>query len=269
MNRSLTNWLGPAAIALFGAYLLLPVAATLLFSLATRWSTTVLPEGLTLEFYAQTWENPQFLPALGHSLVLGAGAVLVDLVVVLPTMYWLHVQTPRLRLWTDLITIIPFALPWVVVALALIRFYGEVAPALLGSWQLLLFAHAAVAMPFLYWAVDNSLYAINPRLLHEAAVMLGASWPQILRRVILPNIRTGIATGSILVFATSFGEFALAQLLTGQAYRTLPVFQAAILRLDGHAAAVLTIVSFAVTWGASLLIVLVTGGSQAVYTRTR
>jgi putative spermidine/putrescine transport system permease protein len=50
--------------------------------------------------------------------------------------------------------------------------------------------------------------------------------PTTIRRIVLPNIRPGLVTGSILVFATSFGEFAVVQVLVGGNFETVPLWQA-------------------------------------------
>ena len=55
--------------------LLLPLAATLLYSLATQWSASVLPDGLTLKWYLALWTDPRFLTAFGQSLLVCFGAL--------------------------------------------------------------------------------------------------------------------------------------------------------------------------------------------------
>ena len=52
--------------------LLLPLAATLLYSLSTSWSATILPDGLTFKWYLALWSDARFLAAFGQSLELGA-----------------------------------------------------------------------------------------------------------------------------------------------------------------------------------------------------
>ncbi|MER2299218.1 MAG: ABC transporter permease, partial [Pseudomonas sp.] len=43
--------------------LLLPLAGTLLYSLATSWSASLLPSGLTFKWYVALWSEPRFLAA--------------------------------------------------------------------------------------------------------------------------------------------------------------------------------------------------------------
>ena len=48
-------------------YLLLPILATFLYSIATSWVNTVVPEGLTLKWYEQLVLNPDFLSVVVRS----------------------------------------------------------------------------------------------------------------------------------------------------------------------------------------------------------
>ena len=45
------------AVALFLFYMLLPIVSTYIFSVATRWDRTILPEGYTLEFYIRAFQT--------------------------------------------------------------------------------------------------------------------------------------------------------------------------------------------------------------------
>ena len=65
----------------------------------------------------------------------------------------------------------------------------------------------------MYRAVDTGLAAIDIRSLTEAAQSMGAGWPTILIRIILPNIRVAVLSGAFLTLAIVIGEFTIASLL--------------------------------------------------------
>ena len=242
---SLVGW---AVIWAFFAALLVPLVGTFLFAMATRWVVTILPEGLTLAAVINTVSHPRFWETLVRSLWLAAAAVLVDGILVVPAVTVLNLTQRRWRVLFDLATVIPFALPGVVVALGLVRFYGWAFPEVLHTPGLLVAAHAAGGLPIMYWAVHENLRAIGMRQLFEAGMLLGARPRQILARVVVPNLLPGVASGGIFVFAFSFTDFAYANLLVGGGWPTFPVWQAGIMLVDGHIMAVLTIVSFAILW---------------------
>jgi putative spermidine/putrescine transport system permease protein len=246
-------------LVLWGGFVLystLPLVATALFSLATRWVDTALPVGLSLASYREMVREAPFLPSLLRSLALACGSLVVVAVLCVLLLTWVHIRAPQLGPPAEVISLIPFALPWVVVALALIRFYGVVYPRILNTPLLLLLAHGAVSIPFMYWALDNNLRAINARLLYEAGATLGARWDQTLRYALLPNLGPGLATGGMLVFASSFGEYALSRLLVGAGWATLPVWQASLINRDARVTSAVTVVGIAVAVLASLAITL-------------
>ncbi len=205
-------------------YMLLPILAVLLYSLATRWMAHILPDGYTLGYWRAAFNDPRLVAAATRSVTLATVAVLIDICVVVPATYWAHVRNRRIRTVVEVAAGIPFALPWVVIGFGVLLLAGQVAPFLLGKPILLMLAHAAVNFPFLYWAVDGAMAAADIPRLSEAAETCGATPLQIIVRVVMPNITAGIVSGGILVFASSFGEFALAQILSGGAFETVPLW---------------------------------------------
>lgn len=260
------------ALGLLGAlvlYLTLPLAATLLFAVATRWTTTILPESLTLQWVGQTVREHRFAETLRRSLLLGGAVILVDLALVVPALVVLAVRRARWRPLLDAASLLPYTMPGVVLALALIRFYGEALPALLNTPWLLGAAHAALALPIVYWAVLNNLKAIRLHELVEAALTCGARWPQILRYVVFPNIRTGMAIAAVAGFTASFTDFAVANFVVGGSWLTFSVWQGYIMRSNGHVMAVTSILSLLVTMAATFLLLRLAreGGPTARHAR--
>jgi putative spermidine/putrescine transport system permease protein len=244
-------------VGLFIAYMVLPIIATYIFSIATKWDVTLMPEGYTFDWYEKALDDPYFGITLTNSFIVSIAAVLVGLLFIVPTTYWVHTRVPAAKLLLDLLMILPFGIPAVVLALALIRVYTF--PPLARSPFLLISACVIFSMPFMYRPVSNSLMAIDVHTLTESALSLGANTLQILWRVIAPNILPGILSGSLLVFATVFAEFTLANLITGASFKTFPILLVEFTRQDGRIAAALSVISFTVAWLASLAILWVSG----------
>jgi ABC-type spermidine/putrescine transport system permease subunit II len=236
-------------------YLGLPVLAVAIYSIATRWTGNLLPDGFTLNNWLSIATDPKVRSALLTSLFLAALTTVFVVLLTVPAAYWARVVNPRIRVLLELSAAIPFALPFLVIGLALLEFSGIVAPALQGSIPLLLIAYVAVSFPVVYWAVDAAMVAAGVEKLAEAAATCGASGIQTLLRVVLPNIRSGVIAGAMLSFATVIGEFALVS-VRASSVRTLSVWSASTLRDRnvggvGPLAAVtlLTFVSlFALSW---------------------
>lgn len=252
-----------AAMAL---YLLVPMLAVVLYSLSTRWTAHMLPDGYTLAHWRDGLQSGRLLAAVGRSFWLALAVLVLDILIVVPAVYWQRVRNPRIRLISELAAAIPFALPFVVIAFGILRLAGDFAPNLLGTWYLLMFGHAAIAFPFLYWAVDGAMAAAHVERLNEAAQTCGASPAQVLRHVVLPNIGAGVATGGMLVFATSFGEFALVQILLGARFENVSLYSLDLLagtNANYQQLAVVTVITFVILFVISAAVVYVNRGQAA------
>ena len=250
-----------AKILLLGAallYLAVPIVAALLYSVSGRWTSNMFPDYYTLAHWANALTDQRLLMSLWRSVWMGLAVLVLDLLIVVPAVYWQRVRNPRIRAFTELSAAIPFVLPFVVIAFGILRVTGATAPHLLGTPWIIWLGHAAIAFPFLYWAVDGAMAAANVVRLNEAAQVCGASPAQALRWVVLPNISAGLAAGGMLVFATSFGEFALVQFLAGARFENVSLYSLDLLAQTTSQVeklAVLTIITFIVLFAISVGVV--------------
>ena len=81
-------------IAAVVLYLVLPLFSTVLFSLATAWSKTVLPEGYTLNAYRESFADPQIIRGIQRSLTATVATLLVGLALVVPALLYVHLRAP-------------------------------------------------------------------------------------------------------------------------------------------------------------------------------
>lgn len=255
------------AVALFLFYMLLPIVSTYIFSVATRWDRTILPEGYTLEFYFRAFQTSYFITTLRNSLILSAATILVSLVVIVPTVYWVHTRLTGFKPVLDVLMILPFGIPTVVLALALVQVYNV--PPIARSPVLLIGAVVVYSMPFMYRPVSNAMQAIDALTLTEAGQSLGANVFQILSKIIIPNILPGILSGSLLVFSTVFAEYTLTSLIVGAKFKTFPLLLVEYTRINGNIAAAFSVVSFTIAWLVSILILWVGTKGQDGAAETR
>jgi len=254
-------------VLLFGViaiYLLLPLAAIVLYSVATSWTAHALPDGYTLAHWQAAFTNTRLLSALGRTFLLALAVLLLDCALVVPAVFWQRVRNPKIRVVIELSAAIPFVLPFIVIAFGILRLYGLVAPQVLGTPWLLLLGQAAIAFPFLYWAIDGAMASIGVVELNEASQVLGASAWQTLWLVVIPQTGPGIATGGMLVFALSFGEFALAQILVGARFETVSLYSLDLLaraNADFSTLAVLTVLTIVILFLVSVIVVVLNRGT--------
>ena len=93
--------------------------------------------------------------------------------------------------------------------------------------------------------------------LDEAGQVLGASAWHRLWLLVVPPIGPGLASGGMLVFAVSFGEFAPAQILVGAGFETVSLYSPDLLAhadADFSTLAVLTVLTIAVLFAAPVAV---------------
>jgi len=116
----------------------------------------------------------------------------------------------------DAVVHLPLVLPPVVVGFALLVLFGREGPigrlleplgiVLAFRWTGAALAAAIMGFPLLVRAIRLSIEAVDPRL-EVAARTLGASRTAVFFTVTLPLAASGVATGALLAFARSLGEF--------------------------------------------------------------
>ena len=252
-------------VGFFLFYMLVPIISTYVFSIATRWDRTILPEGYTLEFYQRAFDASYFTITLRNSLILSLATVLVSLLVIVPTVYWVHTRLAGAKPLLDILMILPFGIPTVVLALALVQVYNF--PPLARSPFLLIGAVVIYSMPFMYRPVANAIQAIDAHVMTEAGQSLGANVFQVLSKIIIPNILPGILSGSLLVFATVFAEYTLTSLIVGARFKTFPLLLVEFTRINGNVASAFSVISFTIAWLVSILILWVGSKGQVAKTK--
>src|SRR2546428_991201 len=236
-------------------YLIVPLGATLAFGLSGA-------NGIGFSTYQQILSDPNFSATLLLSLGLAFAATILAVVLVTPTAYWVQLRLPRARPLMDFLSLVPFAVPAIVLSLGLVEVYGSNNPLvavlslglvpllsnppfnIVNTPSLLACSYVIIALPFVYRPIDNSLRAINTRVLTEAAYSLGSGWWHTFLTVILPNIWPGVISAALLTFSTVMGEFTLASLF---GIFTFPIYLDMIGQDEPHEAASLAILSFIFT----------------------
>lgn len=153
----------------------------------------------------------------------------------------------RFARWTERASFVGFALPGIVVALALVFIGIRIAPWLYQSLTMLVIAYVVLFLPQAGGALRASLLQVSPSL-EEVARSLGAGPARRLRRIVAPLVRPGAVAGAGLVFLTTVKELPATLLLAPTGFRTLAteVWSAAdAARFDLAAAPALALISIA------------------------
>lgn len=162
----------------------------------------------------------------------------------------------------EVVVNLPVAIPTVVVGTSLILLWGPIG--MLGQFldplgfrpmfapMGVLLAHLFVTFPYMLGSVKPVLDELETTY-EEAAYTMGASPWQTFVQVILPALKGGLFSGSLLTFAHSLGEFGATVMVSGNLRlktQTAPLyifaqFEAGNIETANAVAAVLAVLSFA------------------------
>jgi putative spermidine/putrescine transport system permease protein len=246
-----TGLAGWTVLTLAAIYFIVPLIMTVTFSL---W------EGhgrYGFDSYRTLLARPNLLPSLIVSLELGLATCATIVLLLAPAMIFMHLYAPKLRPVFEFIAALPFVVPAIALVAGLsVLFTGP--EWLIGTPFYLTIPYFFLALPYAYRAIDVGIRALDLTTLTEAGQSLGASLGQIIRMVVLPNLRPALIGSMLLTFAVVMGEFTFANVLL---FHTFAVLINEVGQNAPTEAAALSTLSFLITWGAMLGVLVVGRGN--------
>ncbi|RCG23403.1 ABC transporter permease subunit [Sphaerisporangium album] len=257
-------WRG-VVLVVAALYFVTPLLASFVFTVNDPMT------GFTLDAYGEIFTAEGFAQSLLLSLGLAVATIVLVLVLTLPAMLAVRLSAPRLRPVLEVLCTLPLVVPpitfvagistvlrWGPDYLAATPFYQTIISIQNPAFPVVLvIAYAVLALPFVYRALDAGLGAMDVRTLVEAARNCGASWPVVLLRVIVPNLKSGLASASFLTLALVLGEYTIARLL---GFQPFSVWIVTISGANAPLSVAVSIFSLLLTW--LLLLVLSTAGTR-------
>ena len=90
------------------------------------------------------------------------------------------------------------------------------------GYMTMLLAHIAFCIPYVILSVMPKIRSLDPNLA-DAAMDLGATPWQALRKVIVPQITPGIVSGALIAFTMSVDDFIISYFVTGRGVKNLSI----------------------------------------------
>ncbi len=206
-------------LVLIYAFILLPVAALVLFS----FQATALPvppfNGPSLRWYEELFADDRMISALWHSVIVGVISALLATLVGFLAAYALTRFRPRGSQVLRGLIMSPLGVSYLVIGFGLSISANQLA---LGkSLWMVIVGHVVVNMP-LAFAIIMSQIKEEDISYEKAARDLGAGEFTVIFRVVMPILAPGLLAAFLLAFTLSWDEFIISLLLT-QFDVTLPV----------------------------------------------
>lgn len=201
------------------AFLVVPVLLSVLAGLTVNYLVGI-ESGLTFKWVLNVWDN--YRATMFLSIGLSLACLAATLVLGVPAAYVLAKRQNAFTRGIEELLVMPVAVPGLATALALIVTYGSLR-GFRTSWTFILVGHVLFTLPFMVRSVLAVMMAIDLKTLEEGAASLGAGFHQRFFGIVLPNCRSGIVAGSLMVLTLSVGEFNMTWLLHTPLNKTLPV----------------------------------------------
>jgi ABC-type spermidine/putrescine transport system permease subunit II len=196
-----------ALIGVVLGLLYLPLWPPLLFSIG---GGAGVPEGLTLRWYGEMWQNPLLVGSLETTVMVAAlVGLMTPPLALLAAMAVRELRIPRLIM---MLLLLPLFIPAVSMGLAMAFLFR-----LLGippSFWTITLVHVVWALPFAFLIVLTVMATFDPIFL-EAAYVHGANRWRAFRDIELPLIWPGVSGAGIFAMILSFNETVRTALVQG------------------------------------------------------
>lgn len=177
-------------------------------------------KGFTLKWYVELFQSEDILNALKYTLLVAILSTIISTVIgTFAAIGISGIGGFRERAFLSF-NILPVLNPDIVTAVSLMSLFGFIGLDL--GFTTMLLSHIAFSTPYVVLSILPKIGQLDENL-EEAALDLGATPFYALRKVILPEIRSGIVTGAMIAFTLSIDDFVISFFNTGNGVTNLSI----------------------------------------------
>lgn len=201
-------------IFLFFLYLFGPLMVMSITAFNTPSYPQALPfEGFTLQWFEKLWNHRLMMEGLVNSIIIGIGVVTISVPIGLAASIIMNQIYHRARSLFYLVTISPLLTPGVIIGISTVIFWKDAFG--LTDWSKATF-YKGIVLSILGQSSFVAAYCLLiimarltrfDRAQEEAALDLGASYPQVFWHVLLPFLKPALLSASVIAFLSSFENF--------------------------------------------------------------
>ncbi len=197
-------------IFLFFLYLFGPLAVMSVTAFNTPAYPQAIPfESFTLEWFVKLWNHRAMMEGLRNSFIIGLGVVALSVPVGLAAAIIMNQIYHRARGMFYLVTVSPVLTPGVIIGISTVIFWKDV----LGATEftkeyfykgiiLSIFGQSSFVAAYCLLIIMARLQRFD-RAQEEAALDLGASYPQVFWHILLPFLKPALISAAVLAFLSS------------------------------------------------------------------
>lgn len=214
-----TGFASKLYIALVIAFLYMPIVILILFSFNASKSRGVWT-GFTFDWYAELFRDEAILSSLGTTLVCGVLSAVIATIV--GTLAAIGLKNARRSRRTILLSLayIPMLNAEIVTGVSLMMMFTLFGMSL--GFTTMLLSHVTFCIPYVILSVLPKVRQFDYSQ-YEAALDMGATPKQAIRKVVLPDLLPGIISGFLLSFTLSIDDFIISFMTTGNGVSNLAI----------------------------------------------
>lgn len=221
MTRRYKNLFITVYVAAFTAYLIAPLAVMSGAALNDSRLPSIYPwVGLTSRWFIELWNDATLWAALLNTLLVAVAVVMIAVPIGTAAALTLIALKPRFRAIAYGVMVAPILTPGAVIGISTILFWNTMhVPA---GLHLTVIGQVSFISAYAMLLVLARMESID-KSLEEAALDLGASYPQVMRRIIIPHLYPAFAAAAAIAFFQSIENFNVT-LFTAGSSTTLTVY---------------------------------------------
>ena len=201
-------------IALFFLYLFGPLLVMSVTAFNTSNYPQVIPfEGFTLDWFSKLFAHRQMMEGLANSIIIGIGVVCISVPVGLAASIIMNQIYHRARGLFYLVTVSPLLTPGVIIGISTVIFWKDAFG--LTDWSKATF-YKGIILSILGQSSFVAAYCLLiimarltrfDRAQEEAALDLGATYPQVFWHILLPFLKPALISAGVIGFLSSFENY--------------------------------------------------------------
>ncbi|MDH6199296.1 putative spermidine/putrescine transport system permease protein [Mycobacterium frederiksbergense] len=254
------RFLPQAVLLVFLAAAVLPLTAVGLFGF------TNARDGFTVAPVVKLLTNEQAVQPILNTAVLTVLTVVAGYALVIPTLLWMHLRTPRVLGVAETASLLPFIIPAIALVGGVNLVLRPLFPGFFASLYSLVPFYVLITLPFMFRTIDSGLRALDLQTLMRASQSLGSGTPRTFLTVVMPNLWPAIVSGSLLVVLMASGELVMAQLLL---HKTFPTMMVELGQSQTRLAAALSFITILGSWALMAAMVFAGRGKNAAARATQ
>lgn len=168
---------------------------------------------LSFDNFRSVFSNHHTSSAIINSLRLGAGTATINIAVVGALLYFSQRFLTRPR-WIEFTLMVPSVVPHIVIGVAFALTYSMSPFSLHGTLALVLIAYCVIFLPEAVRSANAALSQLNSEL-SEASHVFGAGIMRTFFRIVIPQVKGGMAAGWLIIFFMAVNEVTASTFLGG------------------------------------------------------